>query len=207
MTSCLAIRTDDALAGYRSLKNTDTLITYPKWRGTISVVDEISVTREGGIDIVAVAGEYDMSNVDALNDALQKVLSDETTSCLLDLSAVTFMDSSVVHTLVRWSKEAQVSEREALAIMVGGADTPAAKLLGLVGLLKRLPVFATRAAAKAALDLGKRPRLLRPLTWLTDLELATERDDAQIGADAANKRLDDAVAEQESRDADTTPES
>jgi anti-anti-sigma factor len=170
-------------------------------------VDEISVTREGGIDIVAVAGEYDMSNVDALNDALQKVLSDETTSCLLDLSAVTFMDSSVVHTLVRWSKEAQVSEREALAIMVGGADTPAAKLLGLVGLLKRLPVFATRAAAKAALDLGKRPRLLRPLTWLTDLELATERDDAQIGADAANKRLDDAVAEQESRDADTTPES
>jgi anti-anti-sigma factor len=171
-------------------------------------VDEISVTREGGIDIVAVAGEYDMSNVDALNDALQKVLSDETTSCLLDLSAVTFMDSSVVHTLVRWSKEAQVSEREALAIMVGGADTPAAKLLGLVGLLKRLPVFATRAAAKAALDLGKRPRLLRPLTWLTDLELATERDDAQIGADAANKRLDDAVAEQESRarDADTEPD-
>jgi hypothetical protein len=118
------------------------------------------------------------------------------------------MDSSVVHTLVRWSKEAQVSEREALAIMVGGADTPAARLLGLVDLLKRLPVFATRAAAKAALDLGRRPRLLRPLTWLTDLELATERDDAQTGADAANQRLDDAMAEQESRaqDTDTAPD-
>jgi len=40
------------------------------------------------------------------------------------------------------------------------------------------------------------------------LELATERDDAQIGADAADQRLDDAVAEQQSRahDADTTPD-
>jgi anti-anti-sigma factor len=171
-------------------------------------VDDISVTREGAIDIVAVAGEYDMSNVDALNDAQQRVLSDETTSCLLDLSEMTFMDSSVVHTVVRWSKEAQVSEREALAIVVGGADTPAARLLGLVGLLKRLPVFATRGAAKAALDQGRRPRPERALTWLTDLELATERDDAQIGADAAEQRLDDAVAEQESRaqDTDTTPD-
>jgi hypothetical protein len=40
------------------------------------------------------------------------------------------------------------------------------------------------------------------------LELATERDDAQISADVANKRLKDAVAEQESRtqDADTAPD-
>jgi hypothetical protein len=40
------------------------------------------------------------------------------------------------------------------------------------------------------------------------LELATERDDAQISADAANQRLDDAVAEQASRtqDADTAPD-
>ena len=171
-------------------------------------MDDISVTREEAIDIVAVKGEYDMSNVDTLNKAQQKVLSDETASCLLDLSDVTFMDSSVVHSVVRWSKEAQVSEREALAIVVGGADTPAARLLGLVGLLKWLPVFATRGAAKAALDHGRRPRPERPLTWLTDLELATERDDAQIGADAADQRLDDAVAEQQSRanDADTTPD-
>ena len=171
-------------------------------------MDDISVTREEAIDIVAVKGEYDMSNVDTLNEAQQKVLSDETASCLLDLSDVTFMDSSVVHSVVRWSKEAQVSEREALAIVVGGADTPAARLLGLVGLLKWLPVFATRGAAKAALDHGRRPRPERPLTWLTDLELATERDDAQIGADAADQRLDDAVAEQQSRayDADTTPD-
>jgi anti-anti-sigma factor len=170
-------------------------------------VDDISVTREAAIDIVFLTGEYDLSNVDALDKALRKALADETASCLLDLSEVTFMDSTVIHALIRWSKEAQLSDREALAIMVGGTDTPAARVLGLVGLLKRLPVFATRDAAKAALDQGRRPRPERPLTWLTDLELATERDDAQIGADAANRRLDDAVAEQGSRaqDADTPP--
>ena len=171
-------------------------------------MDGISVTREGPIDIVCLAGEYDLSNVDALDKALQEVFSDETASCLLDLSEVTFMDSTVVHALVRWSKEAQVSEREALAIMVGGTDTPATRVLGLIGLLPRLPVFATRDAAKEALELGRRPRPDRPLAWLTDLELATEREDAQIGADAANRRLGDAVAEQEARvhGADTAPD-
>jgi hypothetical protein len=106
--------------------------------------------------------------------------------------------------LVHWSKEAQVSEREALAIVVGGSDTPAAQVLALVGLLKRLPAFATRDAAKLALDHGRQSRPERPLRWLTDRELAAERDDAQITADAANRRLDDAETEQQSRrDADS----
>lgn len=208
MTSCRAAGTDDALAGYRSLKTTIMLVSYPKRRVLSAIMDSVSVTREGAIDIVSLAGEYDLSNVDALDKALRKVLSDETASCLLDLSGVTFMDSTVIHALIRWSKEAQVSERESLAIMVGGTDTPAARVLRLVGLLPRLPIFATRYAAKKALDEGRRPRPARSLTWLTDLELANERGDAQINADVANQRLDDAMAEQESRaqDADTLPD-
>jgi anti-sigma B factor antagonist len=167
-------------------------------------VADIATTRDGSIAIVALTGEYDLSNVDRLDDALQAVLSDETTSCLLDLSQVTFMDSTIIHALVHWSKEAQVSEREALAIVVGGTDTPAAQVLALVGLLKRLPTFATPNAAKVALGHGSQPRAERPLRWLTDLELATEREDAQISADAANRRLDDAETEQQSRrDADS----
>jgi hypothetical protein len=108
---------------------------------------------------------------------------------------------------VRWSKEAQVSEREALAIVVGRPDTPAARVLEAVGLLKRLPVFATRQAAKLALEQGRQPRTTRSLGWLTDLELATERDDAQTHADAANDRLRGAIEEQDSRrnDADRAP--
>ena len=40
--------------------------------------------------------EYDLSNVAKLDDALRSVLSSNTTSSLLDLSGVTFMDSTVV---------------------------------------------------------------------------------------------------------------
>jgi anti-anti-sigma factor len=170
--------------------------------------DQISVTREGAIASVIVTGERDMSNVDALHDVVNAALSDGTTSVVLDLSSLSFMDSSVIHALIAWSKEAQASDREAFVIMVGGADTPAARLLGVVGLLKRLPVFPTREAAMQALAQGRRPRPERPLKWLTDLELATERDDAQTGADAANRRLDEATAEHDQRtlQADTAPD-
>jgi anti-sigma B factor antagonist len=165
------------------------------WRG----VEDIRVSREGSIESVTVTGELDMSNVAALDDALRNALSSGTTSCLLDLSEITFMDSSVVHTVVRWSKEAQVSAREGLAIMVGGADSEPTRVLTVVGLLTRLPVFTSRAAAVTALELGQRPRARRPLQWLTDVELAAEREAAQTSSDAATRRLDDAITEQDTR--------
>jgi hypothetical protein len=60
-----------------------------------------------------------------------------------------------------------------------------------------------------ALEYGRRPRPRRPLSWLSDLELAAERNDAQTSADAANRRLDEAMTEQGSRakDADPAPDS
>jgi anti-anti-sigma factor len=160
---------------------------------------DIRVSRQRNIDSIAVTGEIDMSNVAALDEALHSTLSGTTRSCLLDLSEIAFMASSVVHTLIRWSKEAQVSAREGLAIMVGDADGEATRVLTLVGLMHRLPVFASRDAAVRALELGQTPRGERPLRWLTDLELAAEREDAQADSDAATRRLDEAIAEQATR--------
>jgi anti-anti-sigma factor len=166
-------------------------------------VDEIRVTRQDGIDVLTVVGEFDLSNVNRLDEALSKVFSENAAaSCLLDLSEVTFMDSSVVRALVRWSKEVQVSDREALAIMVGGRDTPAAKILTLIGLIDRLPVFDSLGTAALALETGQKPRSDRALRWLTDLELAAEREEAQAGSDAASRRLDGAIAEQDARRTD-----
>lgn len=102
-------------------------------------VDDIAVTRQGNIVTVSLTGEWDMANIDRLDTALRNALINEASSCLLDLSDVKFMDSSVVNTLIRWSKEAQVSEREALAIMVGDENTPATRTLTIVGLFRRLP--------------------------------------------------------------------
>lgn len=73
------------------------------------------------------------------------------------------------------------------------------KVLKLVGLAERLPTFSSLDAATAALQAGKKPRSERPLRWLTDLELASERELAQAGSDAATQRLADAIAEQDAR--------
>lgn len=162
-------------------------------------MNDVRITRDGTIDLITVAGEWDMSNVGQLDDVLMDALSDETTSCVLDLASVTFLDSSVVHALVRWSKETQVSEREALAIMVGGDQTPAARVLSLVGLISRLPVFDSLERATRVLREGQKSRPARSLRWLTALELQAEREEAQAGVDAANRRLDEARAEQDRR--------
>jgi anti-sigma B factor antagonist len=166
----------------------------------VKAVNEIRITRHGEIEAIEAIGEFDLSNVEGLDDALQTALSrGPAASCLLDLSAVTFMDSTVLKALVRWSKETQVSEREGLAILVGDPDSPASKVLKLVGLAERLPIFSSLDAAMAALQAGKKPRSERPLRWLTDPELASEREHAQAGSDTATQRLADAIAEQDVR--------
>jgi anti-anti-sigma factor len=166
--------------------------------GTHCGVEEIKTRREGAIEVVEALGEVDMSNVEMLNGALKIALSDETTSCLLDLSGLDFLDSTVIKALVRWSNDAQLSDREALAIVVG-EETPAARLVALLGLTGRLPLFRTRDAARTALLEGQRARAQRNLEWLTDAELSEARSDAEAASGAAIRRLDDITQEEDRR--------
>jgi anti-anti-sigma factor len=161
-------------------------------------VEEITVSQDDTIDVIEARGGLDMSNVDALNGALKTALSDDTTSCVLDLSELDFVDSSVIHTIVRWSKDVQLSQHEALAILVG-RETPAAQLVNLAGLNDHRPIFSSRDGAKTALLEGQRARDKRRLEWLTDAELRTARTDAQTASDAAGHRLEDITAEEERR--------
>ena len=158
----------------------------------------VKVSQQDSIDVLEARGEFDLSNVDVLNKAIKAALSDDTTSCLLDLSGLTFLDSSVIHSLVRWSQDVQLSQREALAISVG-EGTPAARLVALVGLNGRLPIFAAGDAAKTALLEGQRTRDHRSLEWLTDAELHAARTDAQATSDDAERRLEDITAEEHRR--------
>jgi hypothetical protein len=78
--------------------------------------------------------------------------------------------------------------------VVGGEDAEATRVLAMLGLMKQLPVFDSSASAILALELGRRPRAERPLRWLTDLELAAEREAAQSHSDRATR-----IAEQDTR--------
>jgi anti-anti-sigma factor len=168
---------------------------YPhRFAGTRCGVQEIKTRRDGTIEVVEALGELDLSNVEALDAAMKTALSDERSSCLLDLSGLDFLDSTVIKAVLRWSTDVQLSDREALAIVVG-KETPAARLVDLLGLPGRLPIFTTHDAARTALLEGQRARAQRSLEWLTDAELTTARSDAQAESDTAGRRLDDITRE------------
>jgi anti-anti-sigma factor len=164
-------------------------------------MSEILASRDGTIDVLRATGEYDLSNVDDLNEALRQSLLDDTTSCLLDLSELEFMDSSVIHALVRWCNDVQLSEREALAIVSGDDSTAASRILDAVGLRARLPVFSSPENAMTALLEGQRAREQRSLEWLTDAELESARDRAQRASEDAGRRLMDIDREEQRRSA------
>jgi anti-anti-sigma factor len=171
-------------------------------------VGEVRTAREGGVDAIALSGERDISTVAEFERAITAALTDEATSCLVDLTEVSFIDSSIIAALLRFSKEAQVSEREALAIVIGERSSVVSHTLQMIGLLKRLPVFATRDLALATLDDGQKPRPQRPLGWLSDRELDAARTEAeqdttrgtQPQRDAAHDRVEEITHEQQRRD-------
>lgn len=77
-----------------------------------------------------------------------------------------------------------------------GEETLAARLVALLGLTGRMPLFRTRDAARTALLEGQRARAQRSLEWLTDAELSEARSDAEAASDAAIRRLDDITQEE-----------
>jgi anti-anti-sigma factor len=170
---------------------------------------DVLVHHDDPVAVVELVGEHDIASVERFDAAMREAMGSVSSSCMVDLSRLEFCDSSIVHALVNWSKEAQVSEREALAIVVGSEDSPVSRVLATVGLLTRLPVFATAEAARLALLDGRRPRPERPLGWLTDRELTEARDKAMrqvregltddAAHDAAIHRLSDIVREQQRR--------
>jgi anti-anti-sigma factor len=64
------------------------------------------VTTEGDEATVAPRGDLDMATAGALEQELRRVRESGVRSIVLDLSGLTFMDSSGLHVVMRWSGEA-----------------------------------------------------------------------------------------------------
>jgi anti-sigma B factor antagonist len=56
----------------------------------------IKLKREGGLVTVAVAGEIDLSSADQLDAAIHEAEESETRRIVVDLSALSFMDSTAL---------------------------------------------------------------------------------------------------------------
>jgi anti-anti-sigma factor len=63
------------------------------------------VSHEEGEAIVSPRGELDMATVGAVEAELHQLRRNGVASIVLDLGGLTFMDSSGLHLLVRWTNE------------------------------------------------------------------------------------------------------
>jgi anti-sigma B factor antagonist len=118
----------------------------PRTAGTLSV----GVLATDGHDqdaaaVLSVHGEIDLGTAPRLLEVLQPVLERQTGPVVLDLSEVSFVDSTGVHVLVETLQRLKLQNRRlAIACREGGQIH---RLLALVGLLDALSVHSSRESA------------------------------------------------------------
>lgn len=91
----------------------------------------VTTRRHGDTAIVAVDGAIDVSNVEQLDyQVIAAVDSADTISVLVDLSGVTFMDSSGINSLLKGRRRADAHGTQ---FHVTGAEGPVRRVLELTG--------------------------------------------------------------------------
>jgi anti-sigma B factor antagonist len=102
------------------------------------------------IAVIALSGELEIGRKAEIRDRLQMVES--ATSVLIDLSEVTYADSTALAELMRLRGEADTRD-VSVAILVGNRQF--ARLLEYAGLSQMFAVFDSRAAALSYLGAPK----------------------------------------------------
>jgi anti-anti-sigma factor len=94
--------------------------------------------------LLDVAGELDLATAPSLTAALQAALASGAREIWIDLSGVTFMDSSGLHALLAVRDRLHHDGRRLAVIAPSG---PVRRLLELTGVDRILAVFADRSSA------------------------------------------------------------
>lgn len=101
----------------------------------------------GGEHTIRLRGELDLNSAPQLSATLRAICAEPTTSTVvLDLSGLTFMDSTGIHVLLL-TKEL-CSERGAEFFVVPG-ESQVSRVLQITGLLGQLPIRDGQSAAPA----------------------------------------------------------
>lgn len=104
-------------------------------------------TTIGGIVVFSLHGEHDVSTVADLRQRVHAAETGDAAALMFDLSATSFMDSSVLSVMVFAEKHL----RSHVAIVAPPGSRPH-KVLQVMALGSRLQVFDTRDAALVALN-------------------------------------------------------
>jgi len=109
---------------------------------------ELLVERTGDVWVLTLRGEHDVGTAGTLGDTLEAIYA-HGSKVVIDLTQATFIDSTVIGQLVRGELISEHDGRHAFAIAAPTGDHPR-RILQLVALDRRLPVYESRAEALAA---------------------------------------------------------
>lgn len=124
----------------------------------------ISDTQER-VRILALGGEIDFHFAPVFRTLLEQQTAVPTQALVLDLSDVTFIDSSGIAVIIAHLRSAT---RRAKAFCIGGMSDAVKEIFETIKLGKAMPVFANRKAALEALEQRKITEPEKPLFAPTD---------------------------------------
>ena len=101
----------------------------------------------GGVPVARLDGEIDLSNAEAMLGRLAEAVPNAASGLVIDLSGVSFLDSSAVGALFRLSRRLD-QRRQQLRLVVPG-DSPIMRVLELVDVEQAAPVHASVEEAVA----------------------------------------------------------
>ncbi len=117
-------------------------------QGGLDVADDFQIDEvaEGSVPVLAVNGEIDISKAPDLRERLVTIASKGTPLAVVDLTEVTFLDSTALGVLVSGLKRMRAGGGD-LRLVVTRPNL--VKVFEITGLLDLFPLFATRAEAVA----------------------------------------------------------
>ena len=105
----------------------------------------LTINHAGRTVTVSAAGELDLATAPQLEECLRQLIEEEVTAeVTLDLSQVSFMDSTSISTLIRMRQLAAVSDT---TLVLSSPSAPVIRILDIMGITK---VFQIRTGPPKA---------------------------------------------------------
>jgi anti-anti-sigma factor len=101
-----------------------------------------------GLAFVCLRGEHDLSTAEIVQPALEKAMADS--SVMVDLSACTFVDSSVITWLIRAAQTLE-ARSERLVLVIPRDQAAVARVAEITHLAEIIPVYTSQQAALSSL--------------------------------------------------------
>jgi anti-sigma B factor antagonist len=104
----------------------------------VSKLGDLTLTseREGAVHSICLFGELDLATANSVQDELTRVEASDADSIIVDLSGLTFMDSTGIRLLYRAAARSR-ADSDRLALLRGG--TAVQRALQITALEDRLP--------------------------------------------------------------------